>query len=253
MQGVAAALDAAIERGEYDSPVVVERNRLLGYIRGRHWRFPERRREMLSVISRVLKVDPLDPFDFTRAEREGREQARQAADFCCKHVPGCEGGYLLDTSAQIGLRSSRRLRGLVTVTEQDAREFRKYPDSIARSSWDIDVWPADSYTAPAVDRACEAYKTRRAQLKAGEYFDIRYGCIVAAGIDNLLMAGRCLSAEHVAESSLRIQQTCMATGEAAGVAAAKSIQANQTPRELAPAVVVEQLEKDRDVEPAYCA
>ncbi|MDX9980429.1 MAG: FAD-dependent oxidoreductase [Lentisphaeria bacterium] len=251
MQGVAAALDAAIGRGEYDSPVVVERNRLLGYIRSRHWRFPQRRREMLSVISRVLKVDPLDPFDFTRAEREGREQARQAADFLCRHVPGCEGGYLLDTSAQIGLRSSRRLRGLATVTEQDAREFRKYPDGIARSSWDIDVWPADSYTAPAVDRACEAYKTRRAQLKGGEYFDIRYGCIVAAGIDNLLMAGRCLSAEHVAESSLRIQQTCMATGEAAGVAAAMSIQAGTPPRELDPAVVVAQLAQDREVEPAF--
>ncbi len=251
MQGVAAALDAAIERGEYDSPVVTERNRLLGYIKSRCWRLPERRREMLSVISRVLKVDPLDPFDFTRAEREGREQARQAADFCRRHVPGCEGGYLLDTSAQIGLRSSRRLRGLATVTEQDAREFRKYPDGIARSSWDIDVWPADSYTAPAVDRACEAYKTRRAQLKAGEYFDIRYGCIVAANIDNLLMAGRCLSAEHVAESSLRIQQTCMATGEAAGLAAALSIEAGKTPRELAPPVVVAQLAKDRDVEPAF--
>ena len=86
---------------------------------------------------------------------------------------------------------------------------------------------------------------------AGEYFDIRYGCIVAAGIDNLLMAGRCVSAGHVAESSLRIQQTCMATGEAAGVAAALSLQADTTPRELDPQVVVEQLEKDRDVEHAF--
>jgi len=251
MERVAEALRGAIERGEYDAPVVAEQNRLLNYLRHRLWLLPEHRREMLSVISRVLKVDPLDPFDFTRAEREGREQARQAADFCCRYVPGFEHAYLLDTSAQIGLRSSRRLRGLATVTADDARDFRKYPDSIARSSWDIDVWPADSYTAPAVDRSSEAYTIRREKLRAGEYFDIRYGCLVAAGIDNLLMAGRCLSAEHIAESSLRIQQTCMATGQAAGVAAAISLRQDTTPRELDPAIVVAQLHENRDVEPAF--
>ena len=251
MDRIARDLAEAVERGEYDASVVVEQNRLLGYIRGWHWLLPERRREMLSVISRVLKVDPLDPWDFTRAEREGREQARQAADFLGRYVPGLEDAYLLDTSAQIGLRSSRRLKGMATVTEQDAREFRKYPDGIARSSWNIDIWPADSYSAPAVDRSTEQFKRRNEQLKAGEYFDIRYGCIVAAGLDNLLMAGRCISAEHVAESSLRIQQTCMATGEAAGAAAALSLRAGVTPRELDPGVVVAQLEKDRDVEPAF--
>ena len=251
MAEIAEALKAAIGRGEYDAPVVTEQNRLLNYIRGWHWLLPPRRREILSVISRVLKVDPLDPFDFTRAEREGREQARQAADFLCRYVPGFENAYLLDTSNQIGLRSSRRLRGLATVTEADARGLRRYPDSIARSSWNIDIWPADSYTAPAVDHTSDEVKARRERLKAGEYFDIRYGCIVAAGIDNLLMAGRCLSAEHVAESSLRIQQTCMATGQAAGVAAALSLQQNTTPRELDPMAVVAQLGKDRDVAPAF--
>jgi hypothetical protein len=203
-------------------------------------------------MSRVLKVNPLDPFDFTRAEREGRQQAWECADACRRFAPGFEQAYLLDTSAQIGLRSSRRLKGLAKVTADDAREFRKYPDGIARSSWDIDVWPADSYTSPAVDRECEAYKTRHALLKAGEYFDIRYGCIVAAGIDNLLMAGRCLSAEHIAESSLRIQQTCMATGQAAGTAAALSLQAGVTPAHLDTRLLVTQLAKDRDIAPA-CA
>ncbi|MCF7855758.1 MAG: FAD-dependent oxidoreductase, partial [Candidatus Pacebacteria bacterium] len=59
------------------------------------------------------------------------------------------------------------------------------------------------------------------------------------------------SASHLAESSLRIQQTCMATGQAAGVAAALSLNAAITPRELDPAAVVKQLGKDRDVEPAF--
>ena len=247
------ALSEAIARGEYTAPVVMEQQRLLNYLRGRCWLLPDARREMLSVISRVLRVDPLDPADFTRAEREGREQAFQAADFICRYVPGFEKAYLLDTSAQIGLRSSRRLQGVATVTEEDARNFHKYPDAIARSSWDIDVWPADSYSAPAVDRESDEWRARRDQLLTGEYFDIRYGCIVAAGVDNLLMAGRCISAEHVAESSLRIQQTCMATGQAAGVAAAMSVRGGVTPRCLDTDRLLTQLAKDRAVEPAYVA
>ena len=251
IQRFQAALDAAIARGEYDAPVVTEKKRLVGYLVGRCWEMPEARQEVISVISRVLKADPIDPFSLTRAEREGREQARQAADALCRFAPGFEHAYLLDTSAHIGVRSSRRLRGLATVTREDAESFHKYPDGVARSSWDIDVWPADSYSSPAVDRESETYKTRIARLKAGEYFDIRYGCLVAAGVDNLLMAGRCISAEHVAQSSLRIQQTCMSTGEAAGVAAALSLIQHVTPRELDAASVVAKLKIDRDVEPAF--
>jgi hypothetical protein len=245
-----AELKAVVARGEYRSPILTQTTRAQDYVRMKLWRLTDRRNELLSVMSRVLKVNPLDPFDFTRAEREGRQQAWECADACRRFAPGFEQAYLLDTSAQIGLRSSRRLRGRATVTAQDALEFRKYPDGIARSSWDIDVWPADSYTAPAVDRECEAYKTRHARLKSGDYFDIRYGCLVAAGVDNMLMAGRCLSAEHIAESSLRIQQTCMATGQAAGTAAALSLRAGVTPAALDPGGLVAQLARDREVEPA---
>ena len=75
--------DPAVARAEYTAPVVTTKARLLNYIRGKYWRLPAHRREYLSVISRVLKVDPLDPFDFTRAEREGREQAREVVQALC--------------------------------------------------------------------------------------------------------------------------------------------------------------------------
>jgi len=253
MAKLEADLTVAIERGDYDAPVVVEKRRLLNYIRGWHWELPERRRETLSVISRVLEVDPLDPFDLTRAEREGREQAWQAADFMRRYVPGMEDAHLLDTSAHIGVRSSRRLHGLATVTSEDAWRFRKTPDEIARSSWNIDVWPAASYSAPAVPYGEAEYKERIRRMRdEGEYFSIPYGCVVASGLDNLLMAGRCISAEHEAEASLRIQQTCMATGQAAGTAAAMSIERDTTPRELDASAVAGRLRVDRDaVRPAF--
>jgi hypothetical protein len=246
-----AELDAAIARGEFVTPVVTEKKRLLGYARGKLWDLGGGRGQLMSVLSRVLKVDPLDPWDFTRAEREGRKQAWEAAEVHRRFIPGCENAYLLDTSNQIGVRSTRRVQGLVRLTDDDAWHLRKQPNSIARSSWDIDIWPADSYTKPTVRRDDADYKERHTKVHAGDYFDIPYGCIVAAGVDNLLMAGQCLSASHVAESSLRIQQTCMATGQAAGTAAAMSIELNVTPRELDPKPLLAQLAKDRDVEPAY--
>lgn len=245
-------LRATVESGEFTTPVITT-GRILGYVSVKQgWKLPRHRREILTVISRVLRVDPLDPFDLTRAEREGREQVWQMAEFFRRFVPGCEESYIVETGSQIGIRSSRRIRGLATVTAQDALHFRKYPDGIAKSSWDIDIWPADSYTAAAVDRETEAYRQRREMLGSGEYFDIRYGCIVAEGVDNLLMAGRCISADHVAQSSLRIQQTCMSTGQAAGTAAALSLKDGVTPRELDINKLRKCLKNDRGaVEPAF--
>lgn len=245
LEKLAADLSAAVDRGEYASAVVKEQKRLLGYVRGWIWKMPAPRNELISVLSRVLKADPLDPWDITRAEREGRATAWEAADVYRRFVPGCEQSYLLDTSNHVGIRSSRRIRGLATVTARDAIDLVSYPDEIARSSWDIDVWPADSYTAPAVDRDSDAWKQRIERLHAGGYFGIRYGALLPIGVDNLLVAGRCLSAEHVAESSLRIQQTCQATGEAAGTAAAMSLARRVTPRELDALDIVGQLRRDR--------
>ena len=248
------ALKEAVARGDYDSPVV-KNGRAISYPtnRGVHdGSVLPYRTEMNVFSSRVLRVDPLDPWDLTRAEREGREQAWQCADFIRKYIPGFENAYLLDTNCHIGLRDSRRICGIATVTAQDAWEFRKYPDSVARSSWDIDMWPAESYDAPAVPRGNKEYKKRIERMKKGDYLDIRYGCIVAQGVDNLLVAGRCISAEREAQASLRIQQTCQSTGQAAGTAAAISLQEDVTPRELDPMKVVAQLEKDRAaVEPAF--
>ena len=248
------ALEKAVRAGKYSTPVVTTMMRFLGYVKRWSWHTmmaPSRRREFRSVLSRVLKVDPLDPWDFTRAEREGRRQAIEAARALRECIPGFEESYLLDTSNQIGLRSSRRIQCMAVSANEDVREFRKYPDGIARSCWEIDVWPAESYTDPTVDRDSVEWKKRRDRMASGEYFDVRYGCLVAKGVDNLLVAGRCISAEHEAQASLRIQQTCMSTGEAAGLAAAQSLKQGVTPRELEPREVVKRLVKQRDVEPAF--
>jgi len=233
LQGVREAWRAAVDRREFSSPILTS-GRILNYVNKNRigWYLPRYRNELLLVVSRILRVDPLDPEEITRAEREGRLQAWEIADFYRRYVPGCQNSYLAHTAAHVGVRSTRRIKGLATATAEDARSFLKYPDGIARASWDLDVWPPDSYTALAVDNQSIETLERRRKLEKGEYFDIRYGCIVAEDIDNFLMAGKIVSSEHLAQSSLRIQQTCMATGEAAGTAAALSLVKGMTPREL---------------------
>ena len=202
-------------------------------------------------FNRILRIDPLDPWDLTRAEREGRAIAWNALD-AKRKKPGGEHLRLVDPSHRIGVRSSRRIHGIATATRDDAWNFRKHPDGIARSSWDIDIHSPEVPNLPAVPRDSPAYKPRIERMQRGDYFDIRYGCIVARGVDNLLVAGRCLSAEHEAQASLRIQQTCMATGQAAGTAAALSLRQGVPPRELDPSALVAQLARDRAaVEPAF--
>jgi hypothetical protein len=195
---------------------------------------------------RMRGYDVLDPWQMSRATQEARRHIWGNGQVMGKP-------YLILTASRLGVRSTRRVQGLATVTASDAFTFRKYPDGIARSSWEIDIHPPSDDPIPvSLKNANDEYRQWQRRLAEGEYFDIRYGCLVVKNIDHLLVAGRCLSAEHEAQSSLRIQQTCMATGQAAGTAAAMSLKRNTTPRELDPLEVVAQLETDRAaVEPAF--
>lgn len=204
-----------------------------------------------SGLQRHLRVNPLDPWDLSQVMRDGRREAWDR--FRRKRSEaGCENLYLAGTSALPGVRSSRRIGGLEVSTEGDAFELRKYQDSVARSSWEIDIHSAVQGARKCIDYDDPDYLTRVRRTERGDFYDIRYGCIVAAEVDNILVGGRCISAEHESQASLRIQQTCMATGQAAGTAAALSLKHGKTPRELDPMVVVKQLEDDRAaVTPAF--
>lgn len=242
----------AVKSGEYDNPIVLS-GRVLDYIGVKKIlrRVPRYRREVLLFTSRVLNVNPVSSSELSEAEIIGREQALQVADFYKKYVPGFENSYIVSTNYQIGVRSSRRIVGIMTASEDDAVNFTKYSDGVAKCSWNIDIWPADSYTAKAVDKSSPKAKERIEKLNSGEYFDIRYGCLVSKDINNLLIAGRIVSSDHIAQSALRIQQTCISTGQAAGVAAALSISEGIDAKDLDTNMLVSVLEKDRLVKPAF--
>jgi hypothetical protein len=135
-------------------------------------------------------------------------------------VPGCANAYVAAVADRIGVRESGRVVGRATLTREDLLHPVRRPDAIAQAAFPIDIHDPDR---PGLSHA----------EQLGERYDIPYGCLVADGLDNLLLAGRCISSTHEANGSVRITATCFATGEAAGVAAALAA------RDTAPASAVD--------------
>jgi hypothetical protein len=188
--------------------------------------------EVTVNMTRVVGVDPLDPDDLTRAEVEARAQVMQLLDFFRKDVPGFANARIAATATQIGVRESRRIAGEYTLTADDVLHARTFDDAIARSAYPIDIHnPSGSGTT-----------THR--LPAGASYEIPYRCLVPRGVDDLLVAGRCISTTHEALASTRLTPTVMTLGQAAGTAAALSVQQNVTPRALDAALLRERLVRD---------
>jgi FAD dependent oxidoreductase len=154
-------------------------------------------------------VDGTDPFALSRAEMEGRRMALAAAQFMAANVPGFEKGRLTGFATQVGIRETRRVRGRVVVTENDLRAGRQFDDAIAIAAFPIDVHETRG-TATRLERVGGP----------NHHYSIPLGSLIPVSLDNALVAGRGISATHVAFGALRIMPQAMATGQAAGTAAA---------------------------------
>lgn len=150
--------------------------------------------------------DPLSSEQMTRAEMDGRRMAQTYLEAFRRHVPGFEAAWLLDTGTQIGVRESRRIIGDYVVRSEDALGSARFDDAIACCTW-------------PVEEHGKGRATRWVWLEDGAYYQIPYRSLLPRGIDGLIVAGRCISATHEAQASLRVAGTCFALGEAAGIAA----------------------------------
>lgn len=152
----------------------------------------------------------VDPREIADAEREGRRQVRMYEEVFRKYVPGFEKARVIDIGARVGVRETRLVHGDATLTEARVRACAKPADAIACSSW------------PLEDHG-RGRSTVWEFLPDGEWYGIPWGCLVVKGFENLLVAGRNLSAEHAAQASVRVAGPCMALGEAAGMGAVASL------------------------------
>ena len=186
------------------------------------WWTPSRPDWVGCNFTHITDVDARSAADLTRATVEGRRQAWQSIDVYRKYVHGMENCYMVSTPNTVGVRECRRLTADYVLTEDDVKGRREFEDNICYGAFFIDIHHIDG---PGMDR--ETWRPTR-----GFKYHIPYRCLVPRGVENLLAAGRCISVTHVALGSIRVMAQCLGTGEAAGVAAAISIQDGVTPRQV---------------------
>ncbi len=143
--------------------------------------------------------------DLTYCEIEGRKRIVQTLNFYRHNVPGFEHAFLLEICPQIGVRQSRLIRGEYMLTIDDINTQQTFPDNIATCP--ISIHSTDNYQIP-------------------------YRCLIPQGVENLLISGRCISTDPQAQVITREIGPCMAGGQAAGTAAALSIQKEITPSQF---------------------
>lgn len=175
--------------------------------------FPMPGGRVLINATRV-RGEATDVRQLTEAEIEGRRQVVAQVRRLKRRFPV----RLLSTAPHIGVRETRQILGLYILTEEDVALGRRFRDKIARCSYPIDEHNPTGLPGTRLERV--------------KPYDIPYRCLIPRGVDNLLVAGRCISATHIAMSSLRIMPTCMALGQAAGTAAAICVKKGCLPNNL---------------------
>ena len=158
--------------------------------------------------TRVVKLDPTNAEDVTKAEIIAREQIFELYNLLRDRIPAFKNAMLISSGIQIGVRESRMIVGEHTLNKDEMLAYTKFEDGIAACNYDIDIHSPDGSG------------TSHFYFPAGTYYTIPYGCLVPVESENLLVAGRCISATHEAQASIRIMPTVCTIGEAAGVAAA---------------------------------
>lgn len=167
---------------------------------------------------RILNTDATDIRDLSNAELSGALQIPKLIEVLKKYAPGFENCYLESIAPTLGVRETRRFSGEKRVVAEDAYNGTLPDDTVCLSGYKIDI---------------HSGKDVGLYFKAVEKpFGIPYGALVSSEISNLMFAGRCISCDAVALGSLRVIPTCLAMGQATGIASAMAIDANVAPKNI---------------------
>jgi hypothetical protein len=217
----------AREKGEYSAP-----GDMIFYI-GR-----PRKGEVVFNTTHVGHVDGANAEDLTRAEIESRRQMVSIVAFVNAYVPGFEDAYLLRSAAHVGVRETRRIIGDYVFSAADVIEARKFDDAICRLAYPVDVHSGkgDGYTK---DEGGSSGGPNNAP--PGDWYEIPYRCLLPAGLDNVLIAGRCVSSTQAGHGAIRIMPSCIAMGQAAGTAAALSLDEGVKVRDVSISALLDNL------------
>jgi hypothetical protein len=176
------------------------------------------------VSANIVSVGDLlatDAWQLTRAEMEGRRQVFEYIRAFRRFLPGFERAELSSFAPQIGVRETRRVQGHYVLQEEDVLQGRKFDDAIGLGAWPVEIHDPE---------------TRRIEWKflenEDDYYTIPVRCLLPLNVQNLLVAGRCMSATHVAQASTRVIAQAFAMGETAGILASQSADSKTIPQEI---------------------
>jgi hypothetical protein len=187
-------------------------------------------------VDMAYRVDPTDLAHLSEAIIAMRDFTFRMGQFFKKYVPGFEDAYVLQTADLVGVRESRRIIGDYILTGEDVLEGRQFADSVGYCGATVDIHNVEGGKE----------KTHMQAIKEGRAYQVPYRILLPGGIDGLLIAGRCVSADRVACGSIRQQAGCLVTGQAAGVAAALAAKRNTSPRKIE-AEELQRALRDQDV------
>ena len=156
--------------------------------------------------TRIVKMDPTNPMDISIAEVNARKQIFEMVDFLKKNSVAFKNAVISSVASQIGVRESRKLKGEHILTSEELFDCVVFEDSIALGNYDVDI-----HSPSGTGTVMKRFDRRK-------FYSIPYRSLLPKEYDNLLVAGRCISATHEAQSSVRIMPICACLGEAAGTA-----------------------------------
>jgi len=180
---------------------------------GRIWLYDApHENEAIINMSRVVGINGADALSLSQGSVKAQQQLFALVDFLQSFVPGFQNAYLRESASTLGVRETRRLVGDYILSGSDVIQCATFPDVISHGSYIIDIHD------PSGKRMAIAREIK------GDFYDIPYRSLITQKVPNVIVAGRCISADHVAHSSTRIQGTSMLTGQAAGTAAAMAVE-----------------------------
>ncbi len=181
----------------------------------------------------IADLDPTDADQLSEAEVRGRKAIREMVAFLKKDMPGFGNARVEQIAGQIGIRETRRIVGDFIMSVDDVVNASRFEDSIACGAFPVDIHDPEG----------KQNKNPMTPLPAGEYYQIPYRALIAKNSQNLLTAGRCLSATHEAAASIRVMPICTSLGQAAGEAAAMAVEENCCVSEINVASLQDRLKK----------
>ncbi len=174
-------------------------------------------------IGHTFGVDSTDEVSLTKALIWGRKSLVEYEKYYKEYLDGYENMELVATGSLLGIRESRRIIGDYVMVLDDFLNRADFDDEIGRYSYPVDIHASD----PSKESFSKFEKEHKSyRYKKGENYGIPYRILTPAGLDNVLVSGRCVSCDRYIQSSIRVMPGCYITGQAAGMAAAIAAEQN---------------------------